>query len=166
MLDDNGDQLDSICLPVGTVRVMENRGLSGSISTSNYKELRREIRDRLEAWRPAPHITGDVALCGVNARAWARISAGEDRHGLTTIDACELKQELRQTRRMGISERKEAYGVRTDRAEVMAIAGIVFRTLSAWLDVRSFVVPSAGLLDGVLIDMVAQHRAQRPNLAS
>ncbi len=158
LLDKNGELIDSTCLPVGTVRVMEDWGLSGRISTSSYKELRRDVRDRLDAWRPAPRITGDVALCGGNARAWTRITPSSSRHGLATINACDLKKELRQTRRMGVTERKETYGVRTDRAEVMAIAGVVFRSLSAWLDVSRFVVPSAGLLDGVVLDMAAQRQ--------
>lgn len=166
LLDKSGNLIDSTCLPVGTVRVMEDWGITGRIPTSIYKDLRRDIHNRLEAWRPAPRITGDIALCGGNARAWARIAPSKSRHGLATIDVGELKSELRLTRRMGLTERKETYGVRTDRAEVMAIAGVVFQTLAGWLGAERFVVPSAGLLDGVVLDMAAERSEQRFELAS
>lgn len=161
LLDKRGQLIDSTCLPVGTVRLMEDRGLYGALSNSDCKDLRREIRDRLRAWRSSLPINGDVVLCGGNARAWSRIASSAKLHGLSTIEGSHLKRELNELRRMDIRERKDAYGMRGDRAEVIAIAGVVFACLSDWLDVSSFVVPPLGLLDGVLLDMATARREQR-----
>jgi exopolyphosphatase/guanosine-5'-triphosphate,3'-diphosphate pyrophosphatase len=49
-----------------------------------------------------------------------------------------------------------AFRVKQDRAEVIAIAAIIFTALAEWLDLRSLLVPGVGVREGVLLQLVAE----------
>jgi exopolyphosphatase/pppGpp-phosphohydrolase len=56
---------------------------------------------------------------------------------------------------MNVKERMAAYGVRRDRAEVMAIAAIVFTSIGRILGLDYLLVPGVGVRDGTLEDLAA-----------
>ena len=70
--------------------------------------------------------------------------------GLPTLDLDALSAKLDELSALDVPERMAVYRVRRDRAEVMAVAAILFATLGEWLGVDTFVVPDAGVVDGVL----------------
>jgi exopolyphosphatase/guanosine-5'-triphosphate,3'-diphosphate pyrophosphatase len=66
---------------------------------------------------------------------------------------------------MDVPERMEAFLVRKDRAEVMAIAAVVFVTLGRWLNLQSVLVPGVGVKEGVLSDVLSSlHARERVRL--
>jgi exopolyphosphatase/guanosine-5'-triphosphate,3'-diphosphate pyrophosphatase len=142
----------TMVLPLGTVRTIETRGLDGAITGKMARALGREAIYMLDDAFGAPPALGDApaALCGGNARALARICPGPTEHGLPTMDLDALSDIIDEMLFLDVEGRMEAYGVRRDRAEVMAVAAVVFVTLGDWLNVDSFVVPEVGVLDGVL----------------
>src|SRR5688572_28302691 len=139
-------------LPLGTVRTIETRGISGAITGKMARALGREAIYMLDDAFGAPPQLGDApaTLCGGNARALARICPGPADHGLPTIDLDALSDGIDEMLFLDVEGRMEAYGVRRDRAEVMAVAAVVFVFLGDWLGIDSFVVPEVGVLDGVL----------------
>lgn len=139
-------------LPLGTVRTIETRGITGTITGRAARALGREAIFMLEDAFGMPPALGDrpAVLCGGNARALARICPGPQEHGLPTIDLDALSDIIDEMLFLDVAGRMEAYRVRRDRAEVMAVAAVVFVTLGDWLGIDSYVVPEVGVLDGIL----------------
>ena len=139
-------------LPVGTVRLMTTLGIHGVIRPAQGEQVRRYIRALLESRLPVrPNLVEEVAVAlGGNAETLAMIAPGPRQDGLPTLEVSLLRERLQDILKRDLRSRMKAYGVRRDRADVMAIAAIVFVVLGRYLNVRRFVIPSVGLREGLL----------------
>jgi len=142
----------AVVLPLGTVRTIETRGITGAITGKAARALGREAIFMLEDAFGMPPQLGEApaVLCGGNARALARLCPGPLEHGLPTVDLDALSDIIDEMLFLDVPGRMEAYHVRRDRAEVMAVAAVVFVTLGDWLGIDSYIVPDVGVLDGML----------------
>jgi len=158
----------SAALPIGTVRLMEMFDIRGAMNTQQVETIQHYVTSMLSSMVPQrPNLSGQVAVaCGGNAETLAQIAAGQQEHGIDTMNMRLLRDRVFEIARRSIQERMKAYRVRKDRAEVMAIAAVIFATLSRWLNLRQILVPGVGVREGVLREMVVRHFAGAPALES
>jgi exopolyphosphatase/guanosine-5'-triphosphate,3'-diphosphate pyrophosphatase len=146
-----------VALPLGTVRLMETYKIEGVITEDAAARIRDHVLILLRSALPSPpSLAGSVAAaCGGNAEALAPLAAGPRLRGLPTINLRLLRDQVWHIARLDVARRMKAFRVRRDRAEVMGIAAIVLATLGQYLNLRSMVVPGAGVREGILIDLMA-----------
>lgn len=139
-------------LPVGTVRLMSTLSIHGIIRPAEGEQIRRYIRDHLEAHLPVrPNLSEEVAVAlGGNAETLAAIAPGPRQDGLPTLEVALLRERLPDILERDLRSRMKVYGVRPDRADVMGIAAIIFVVLGRFLNVRRFIIPSVGIREGLL----------------
>jgi exopolyphosphatase/guanosine-5'-triphosphate,3'-diphosphate pyrophosphatase len=145
-------------LPIGTVRLMTTLGIPGVIRPVQAEQVRRYVRALLESRLPSrPNLADQVAVAlGGNAETLANVAPGPRRHGLPTLELSLLRERLPDILKRDVRERMKAYGVRRDRADVMAIAAIIFVTLGRYLNIRSFAIPSVGIREGLLQEIARE----------
>jgi exopolyphosphatase / guanosine-5'-triphosphate,3'-diphosphate pyrophosphatase len=155
-----------VALPLGTVRLMETYKIEGVITEDAAARIRDHVLMLLRSALPSPpSLAGSVAVaCGGNAEALAPLAAGPRLRGLPTINLRLLRDQVWHIARLDVPRRVKVFHVRRDRAEVMGIAAIVLATLGQYLNLRSMVVPGAGVREGILLDlMAAQYSGLAPS---
>jgi exopolyphosphatase / guanosine-5'-triphosphate,3'-diphosphate pyrophosphatase len=165
---DDGIVKRRVALPLGTVRLMETCKIEGVISEDAAARIKDHVLMLLRSAIPAPpNLSGAVAAaCGGNAEALAPIAAGPRLRGFPTINLRLLRDQVWRIARLDVPHRMTTFRVRRDRAEVIGIAAIVLSTLGQYLNLRSMVVPGAGVREGILLDlMAAQYSGDAPNEA-
>ena len=143
---------NSAQIPLGTVRLMSTLNLPGVIRPVQAEQVRRYVRALLESRLPSrPNLADRVAVAlGGNAETLANVAPGPRQDGLPTLEVSLLRERLPDILRRDVRSRMKAYGVRRDRADVMAVAALIFVTLGRYLNIRTFAIPSVGLREGVL----------------
>jgi exopolyphosphatase / guanosine-5'-triphosphate,3'-diphosphate pyrophosphatase len=139
-------------LPIGTVRLMTTLEIPGVIRSARAEQVRRYVRALLESRLPGrPNLGDSVAVAlGGNAETLCNVAPGPRQHGLPTLELSLLRERLPDLLKRDLRARMKAYGVRRDRADVMAIAAIIFVTLGRYLNIRLFVIPGVGLREALL----------------
>lgn len=155
---DKGAVETSFTLPIGTVRLMEGCNIEGPISPAQRYDIEARVLGLLHDHlaQRVDLAKGTAVACGGNAEAlrdWAPAEVG----GRDALDLRALYEELDEMAPLSVKDRMEIYGVRRDRAEVMAIAGIVFTTLGRMLGLEHLLIPGVGVRDGTLEDLAAGH---------
>jgi exopolyphosphatase/guanosine-5'-triphosphate,3'-diphosphate pyrophosphatase len=142
-------------LPIGTVRLMSTLALPGKIQPAQAEQVRRYARALLESRLPnRPNLGEGVAVAlGGNAETLSTVAPGPRQHGLPTLELPLLRERLPNILQRDVRERMKAYGVRRDRADVMAVAAIILVTLGRYLNIRTFSIPGVGLREGVLYEI-------------
>lgn len=142
-------------LPIGTVRLMEGFGVTGAIDPA----LRRRLTDYC-ATLLDDHLTGRPPIattlavgCGGNVEALAKIVGGPRVHGYRVLHLDRLDDWMDEILALDVPGRMEAYGVRRDRAEVMAVAAIALATVGRRTRVDRLVAPDVGVREGVLVEL-------------
>lgn len=145
-------------LPVGTVRLMTTLGIPGVIRPAQAEQVRRYLRALLESKLPSrPNLGESIAVAlGGNAETLATVAPGARQHGLQTLELSLLRERLPDILNRDVRERMKKYAMKRDRADVMGIAAITFITLGRYLNIRSFVIPSVGLREGLLQDIARE----------
>ncbi|MCL4524246.1 MAG: HD domain-containing protein, partial [Acidobacteria bacterium] len=159
-----GEVEQSVGLPLGTVRLMETYDLRGSLSEEDIRRLRAHIVNVLEsslAARPISESAVAVA-CGGNAEALANLAPGPLLRGIPTMNLRVLRERMWEIAGLSVPKRMKVFHVREDRADVMAIAAIVFTTLGRWYGTGRFLVPGVGVREGILHELVREHFARAP----
>ncbi len=148
-----------LALQLGAVRLMEMYNLSGPFTPDGYAKLRRHVLATLRSHgrSVSRHGRGAIVACGGNSEALARLVPGARIAGFNTVNLRRLSARLWEILKLNVEERKEAFGVRRDRAEVMGVAAVIFHTLGEWLGVDHLVVPGVGVREGILHDLAAAH---------
>ena len=143
---------NSAQIPLGTVRLMSTLNLPGVIRPVQAEQVRRYVRALLESRLPSrPNLADRVAVAlGGNAETLANVAPGPRQDGLPTLEVSLLRERLPDILRRDVRSRMKAYGVRRDRADVMAVAALIFVALGRYLNIRTFAIPSVGLREGVL----------------
>jgi exopolyphosphatase / guanosine-5'-triphosphate,3'-diphosphate pyrophosphatase len=139
-------------IPVGTVRLMSTLNIPGVIRPVQAEQVCRYVRALLESRLPArPNLADRVAVAlGGNAETLANVAPGPRQDGLPTLEVSLLRERLPDILKRDVRSRMKAYGVRRDRADVMAVAALIFVTLGRYLNIRTFAIPSVGLREGLL----------------
>jgi exopolyphosphatase/guanosine-5'-triphosphate,3'-diphosphate pyrophosphatase len=151
------EAVDAVSLPIGTVRSMETFDIDGAIDEEGVEMLRRHVRAMLrENFGQGESLPGSGAVgCGGNVESLAEIDSfeGDDLYDFLTLDLDRLHDNLSEVTRLGIRERMANFGVRRDRAEVMAIAGVVLSTLGQTLGIPRLSAPDVGVREGTLLEL-------------
>lgn len=155
---DKGTVETSFTLPIGTVRLMEGFGIEGPIGAAQRYHIEARVLGLLHDHLPQRvDLAKAVAVaCGGNAEA-LRDYVPAEIQGHPALDLRALHEELDELAPMSVKDRMEIYGVRRDRAEVMAIAAIVFSALGRMLGLEQLLIPGVGVRDGALADLAAGH---------
>ena len=153
-----GELQRRIGLPLGTIRLMETYKIEGVIDEDKRRRLRHHIFALLRSAVPsAPKLTRGIGVaCGGNAEALVRLAAGPNAGRIPTINTRLLKDQTWKLQNLDVPARMRAFRIRQDRAEVIAIAAIIFTSLAEWLGLGSLLVPGVGVREGVLLQLVAE----------
>jgi exopolyphosphatase/guanosine-5'-triphosphate,3'-diphosphate pyrophosphatase len=145
-------------IPLGTVRLMSTLNLPGVIRPVQAEQVRRYVRALLESRLPGrPNLADQVAVAlGGNAETLSNVAPGPRQDGLPTLEVSLLRERLPDILKRDVRERMKAYGVRRDRADVMAVAALIFVTLGRYLNIRTFAIPSVGLREGLLQEIARE----------
>jgi len=145
-------------IPLGTVRLMSTLNIPGIIRPAQAEQVRRYARALLESRLPSrPNLGDQVAVAlGGNAETLSNVAPGPRQDGLPTLEISLLRERLPDLLKRDVRERMKAYGVRRDRADVMAVAALIFVTLGRYLNIGTFTIPSVGLREGVLHEIARE----------
>ncbi|MBI3935311.1 MAG: Ppx/GppA family phosphatase [Acidobacteria bacterium] len=147
---------ESITLPLGTVRMLEHFDIRGAMTAQQVGRVREWVQTMLRrfvAVKP-DHARDPAFWCGGNAEALALLAPGPKVNGIPTLNLRRLQRKLPAITRRDVPERMEAFLVRKDRADVMAIAAIVFLALGRWWNLEQAFIPGVGVKEGVLNDVL------------
>jgi exopolyphosphatase/guanosine-5'-triphosphate,3'-diphosphate pyrophosphatase len=140
-----GRPIYSRSLPLGSVRMLmehrEHRAMKDAADLAAAQLARRLGK------MPRMIATGG------SARALARL-CGHD----GVIEVEEMRSIVRSMRRMTPLERVREHGLRSDRADTIVPAGVVFIRIALALGARSILAPDVGLRDGILAELGAAAR--------
>ncbi|MEM6960934.1 MAG: Ppx/GppA phosphatase family protein [Myxococcota bacterium] len=139
-------------LPVGTVRLIEAFGLQGAMDDSEHRMVRRYTKMAMRTGISIPKEgVGTCVACGGNAEALTRLfgEAGP----VPTLEVASLRKALPQLLSAGTEERMRRYRIGRDRAEVIAVAALVFSTVAKQLGAVRLLVPGVGVREGILVDL-------------
>jgi exopolyphosphatase / guanosine-5'-triphosphate,3'-diphosphate pyrophosphatase len=145
-------------IPLGTVRLMSTLNIPGVIDPDQAEQVRRYVRALLESRLPGrPNLADRVAIAlGGNAETLANVAPGPRQDGLPSIELSLLRERLPDILKRDVRSRMKAYGVRRDRADVMAVAALIFVSLGRYLNIRTFSIPSVGLREGLLQEIARE----------
>jgi exopolyphosphatase / guanosine-5'-triphosphate,3'-diphosphate pyrophosphatase len=145
-------------IPLGTVRLMSTLDLPGIIRQGEAEQVRRYVRALLESRVPErPNLADRIAVAlGGNAETLANVAPGPRQDGLPTLEISLLRERLPDILRRDVGSRMKAYGVRRDRADVMAVAALIFVTLGRYLNIHTFAIPGVGLREGLLHEIARE----------
>jgi exopolyphosphatase / guanosine-5'-triphosphate,3'-diphosphate pyrophosphatase len=145
-------------LPAGAVRLMTTLNIPGVIRPAQAEQVRRYVRVLLESRLPSrPNLGESVAVAvGGNAETLATVAPGPRMHGLPTLQLSLLRERLSDILRRDVRERMKTYGVRRDRADVMGIAAVTLITLGRYLNIRTLMIPSVGVREGLLQEIARE----------
>lgn len=162
--------VDAVSLPIGTVRLMEAFGIDGPLDEGAVEMLRRYVTNLLEDYySDLDGLLGRIGRgavgCGGNVEALADIFPGGELYGADSLDLVGLNDDYHSVTELGIRERMSTFGVRRDRAEVMAIAGVVLGTFGEVMEVQRLSAPDVGVREGVLAELAGQAFEPEDSLA-
>ena len=154
----SGTEWHTASMRIGTVRLMETFGLTGSISSDEARMMRRYVGSLLRPSVPFDEIEPGAltACCGGNAEALAHLFGSVDgKRQILTAE--QLETALPRILKHDVETRMSTFGVRKDRAEVMGVAALVFASVMADLEIDRFLVPRVGIREGLLLDLAEAH---------
>ncbi len=159
-----GEVERSVGMPLGAVRLMETYDMRGPMGEEDIRRLRAHIVNVLQVHlRERPNLENAVAVaCGGNAEALASLAPGPLLRGIPTMNVRVLRERQWEMATLSVAKRMKVFHVREDRADVMAIAAVVFTTLARWYGVSRFLVPGVGVREGILHALVTEHFARAP----
>ena len=138
---------------VGTVRLIEmmNQNVDFKVNfTSKIQYLRQSVSRNLGKL--------DVDVCVATGGNATAIGALAVEQGITDdkdqISRKQLGQVIKLLESMSFEDRMTQLGLRPDRADVILPAAMVFREIMKVAGCKAMEMPDAGLLDGILFDML------------
>jgi exopolyphosphatase/guanosine-5'-triphosphate,3'-diphosphate pyrophosphatase len=164
---DKGQSAFSMSLPLGTVRLLETVLKGTKNLGKEHARLLGEMVDRALV-EVRPHIaklTFDVVVgTGGNIDTLAELcplkpdKKDSKGHGAApAVDLAALRPLFTKLCGLTPNERKEAYGLRPDRADTIVPAASILLKVAELLKAPSIVAPGIGLKDGILEELVDKH---------
>ena len=154
LVDDTGI-LWSESYPVGTVRLLETLTAARGCHDSLLAWVRLQLRPLTIP--PANEHPGPTAFAatGGNIEAIARLALSYlDPLKIAILSATRLDAVIHMLSRMTVPERIRELELRPDRADVILPAALVYRHFARMVGTGQTVVPSVGVKEGVLLDVV------------
>lgn len=142
----------AVSLPIGTVRLVESFGIREQVSDSEAAMVRRYAHTLVSGLRHGQAIP-IAAITGGNAEALARICGADMQSAAPAFELQELERSLPSLLATTLDERCARFGVRRDRAEVLAVAALVFATVGRQLGIGKFVAPGVGVREALLLEL-------------
>jgi exopolyphosphatase/guanosine-5'-triphosphate,3'-diphosphate pyrophosphatase len=148
---------------MGAVRLMEmfTRG------NSEPEEFSRLIQEYVATIRLPVKVAerggvkGFIATGG-NIESIARICRGIRGAGAPlTVSVVEVRKLIGKLSAMTVEERQKEYDLRSDRADVIVPAAIVYAHLAERLGAAEMLVPGGGVREGIVFDLLARRNVQR-----
>ena len=132
---------------IGTVRMLNN-----AVTDGEWDRLRTEIQ-RLALSYPDTNVIGS----GGNINKLYRLAGKKDkqRQRMTVEALAALHAQLEA---LSLEQRREQFGLKPDRADVIVPAGEIFLTIARLLGASYVYVPVIGLSDGIIDSLYAKHR--------
>ncbi|MFT5430112.1 MAG: exopolyphosphatase/guanosine-5'-triphosphate,3'-diphosphate pyrophosphatase, partial [Myxococcota bacterium] len=146
---------------IGTVRLMETFGLTGSVSPDEARMIRRYVGSLLHSSVPPGEIAPGAltACCGGNAEELANLFGSREGSRLS-ITAEQLETALPRILKHDVERRRSKFGVRKDRAEVMGVAALVLAAVMAELQTDRLVIPGVGIREGILLELAEEYAGE------
>lgn len=145
----------SVSLPLGTVRLSE-AFLERDVAVSNERSaLLDEYIERLLAEaKLLEDANVDITIAtGGNAEAIASIAPARHELG-AAIDVERMRALKTVLAAMSVKDRRERYGLRADRADVIVPAAYVLTAIADAVGAKAIVTPNVGLKDGILAELI------------
>ncbi len=145
----------SVSLPLGTVRLQEAFLAGDQAVTPERRELLEEYLTRLLDEAQVLHgFKPDVVIAtGGNVDAIAALAPAATDDGVG-IDVAAMRVLRDQLAAVSASERRERWGLRGDRADVIVPASFVLASVAARVGCEAIVAPGVGLKDGILAELI------------
>jgi exopolyphosphatase/guanosine-5'-triphosphate,3'-diphosphate pyrophosphatase len=147
-------------LPVGTVRLMETFGLDGAIAEAEAGMVRRYTATLMHTIARGATGNGLAAATGGNAEALAKL-VGDGNPVTPSFELAALEKALPSIVGVSVEDRMAQFGVKRDRAEVLAIAALVFATAARQLGISRLVAPGVGVREAVLLELAETAREEQ-----
>ena len=142
--------------PLGTVRLL---GELGDVTGDSPDAVRRRLEDhaamlRISAAAKKLDVDGMLGTGG-NMEALAALAGAQpDDRGVSRLPVRELRAVITRLAELSPRERVRDLGLREDRADVILPAGVVYERIATLVGASEIVVPSIGVKDGLLVDVV------------
>jgi exopolyphosphatase / guanosine-5'-triphosphate,3'-diphosphate pyrophosphatase len=146
-------------LPVGTVRLLETFGLNHALSEAEAGMVRRYTATLTQAISSSSSPSSDLATAaatGGNAEALAHLLG--DGGSPPGFELAALERALPGIVGASVEERMSQLGIRRDRAEVIAVAALVFATVGRQLGITRFIAPGVGIREAMLLELAESAR--------
>ncbi len=153
-LVDRGQLRASKSLPIGTVRLLE-----AFHESSSGNEMAREYIDRqlLEVAGEIPRESLDVCVgTGGNFETLAALCPASD-GAMSQLDVVAVRALLPKLAAMTTEERRNTFGLRPDRADVIVPAAEIIVGVASTFGVQRIHTPGIGLKEGVLDELIEKH---------
>jgi exopolyphosphatase / guanosine-5'-triphosphate,3'-diphosphate pyrophosphatase len=140
---------------MGAVRLMETL-TDADENTERYSRVLAEYTATLQVPRLEykREIAGLIATGG-NIEALAKLAASpENKNGVATLRVNALQSLIRSLSHLSYAQRVDKLGLTEDRADVILPAALVYLRLAELLGVKTILVPTIGLKEGILFDMI------------
>lgn len=154
-LVDRGVLRASKSLPIGTVRLLE-----AFHDSSSGNEMAREYIDRqlLEVAGEIPRDAIDVCVgTGGNFDTLAALCPPPEGTTTPQLDLAAVRALLPKLAAMTAEQRRNAYGLRPDRADVIVPAAEIILGVASAFGVQRIHAPGIGLKEGVLDELIEKH---------
>ncbi len=142
--------------PLGTVRLLEEVEELGGDSPERVRGMLEDHTAMLKISAVARRleVAGMIATGG-NIEELAELAGVEpDPRGVRVLPVRDLHHTLDQLAGLSPRERAERFGLRTDRADVIVPAALVYERIARLVGTEEIVVPGVGVKEGVLLDVV------------
>jgi len=143
-------------LPVGTVRLLETFGLNHALSEAEAGMVRRYTATLTQGVAQQAADVSTAAVTGGNAEALAHLLG--DGSTPPGFELTALERALPDIVGASVEERMSKLSIRRDRAEVIAVAALVFATVGRQLGISRFVAPGVGIREAVLLELAESAR--------
>lgn len=155
---DDGRHAFSVSLPLGTVRVLETVLAGGAALKDAQVRILRETIDRalVEALAPLGRFKIEMLIAtGGNADTLADLCPLE--HGAfgfdRAIDVGAARALFAKLVKLSPAERKDAFGLRPDRADTILPAAAILLRLGEHFKTGALLAPGVGLKEGILTEL-------------
>jgi exopolyphosphatase/guanosine-5'-triphosphate,3'-diphosphate pyrophosphatase len=140
---------------MGTVRLLEELSQAGA-EPARFSRLLEQYIATLSIPPRLRHrsLAGFIATGG-NIGSLLRLAGDHaTRDGVGVVSVARLGKIARQLSRMSVAERVEQLGLRTDRADVILPAAMLYGRLAELAGTEQILVPRVGLREGLVLDVV------------
>lgn len=145
---------------MGSVRLLEELAVAGDAPG----QFRRRLEEYTATLRNSrilhANVTGFVATGG-NIEALAKLAAATpDTAGVAVLGLNDLRALIERLSRMSYNDRVSQLGLRTDRADVILPAAMVYERIAVLAGTDTIIVPNVGVKDGIVIDLRDRHASK------